>query len=221
MFRAFSNFWRAYQNNIDIAAYRKICTDFHVSPVSNWTQREYSNSTGLRIAYYYDNCYVLVPGKNYDNSSLRIPFCSDNDYSDATMMGFGDHPSTYTVAYISQYSQTAQAWVKFMLSKGLSQCCTDIGIERISDSIRTYVYSILGAQAQAKTGSLVPGTGLDAKREFLNILEASIYSPILYSEVLRFFTIRSLQAKCCCRRRSVPYGFRHEFAYRYVRGILQ
>ena len=82
-----------------------------------------------------------------------------------------------------------------------------------------YVYSILGAQAQAKTGSLVPGTGLDAKREFLNILEASIYSPILYSEVPRFFTIRSLPAKCCCRRRSVPYGIRHEFAYRYVRGI--
>ena len=56
-------------------------------------------------------------------------------------MGFGDHPSTYTVAYISQSPQTARAWVKFILSKGLSQCCTDIGIERINDSIRTYTFT--------------------------------------------------------------------------------
>ena len=35
----FQNFWSAFENNIDIAAYRKICRDFNVSPVSNWRQR--------------------------------------------------------------------------------------------------------------------------------------------------------------------------------------
>ena len=85
-------------------------------------------------------------------------------------MGFGDRPSTYTVAYILQSSQTVGAWVKFILDE--SQGFTDIGIERINDD----VYAILGAQAQAKTGILVPGTVLAAKREFLNILNASIDS---------------------------------------------
>ena len=77
------------------------------------------------------------------------------------MMSFGDHPATYTVAYISQSPQAAKVWVEFILDE--SQGFTDIGIERINDSIRRYVYAILGAQAQAKTGILTPGTGLDAK----------------------------------------------------------
>ena len=55
---------------------------------------------------------------------------------------------------------------------------TDIGIERINDSIQTHVYAVLGAQAQAKTGILTLGTGLDAKRECLNILEACINFPV-------------------------------------------
>ena len=173
---SFQNFWSAFENNIDIAAYKKICRDFHVSPVSNWRQKVDLYSRGLGIACYYDDGYVPVWGKDYDNSSLNIPFSSDNDYSDATMMSFGDHPATYTAAYISQSPQTAKAWVKFSLDE--SQGFKDIGTERINDSIRTYVYAILGAQAQAKTGILTPGTGLDAKREFLNILEASIDSPV-------------------------------------------
>ena len=87
-------------------------------------------------------------------------------------------PLTYTVAYISQSPQAARAWVKFILDE--SQGFTDISIERINDSIQTYVYAILGAEAQAKTGILVPGrpTGLDAKRELLNMLEACINSPV-------------------------------------------
>ena len=74
-------------------------------------------------------------------------------------MSFGDHLARYTVAYISQ---SPQAWVKCILDQ--SKGFTDIGIDRINDSVRTYVYAILGAQAQAKTGIIVPGTGLDAKR---------------------------------------------------------
>ena len=36
---SFQNFWSATENNIDIAAYiKKICRDFHVSPVFNWRQ---------------------------------------------------------------------------------------------------------------------------------------------------------------------------------------
>ena len=139
----------------------------------------------MGIVYYYDNGYVSIPGKDYDNSSLCIPFSNDNDYSEATEMGFGDHPSTYTVAYISQSPQAARAWVKFILDE--TRGFTDIGIERINDSIQTYVYAVLGAQAQVKTRFLVPGTGLDAKREFLNMLEACIDSPVnLQDSVQRY-----------------------------------
>ena len=165
----FLNFWSAFENthDIDIAAYRKICRDFHISPVSNWRQRVHVdvNSTGLGIAYYYDNGYVSVPGKDYDNSSLGIPFSNGNNYSNTTKMGFGDHLLTYIYGRLH-----------FPISPG----CAGLGL---------YVYALLGAQAQAQTRFLVPGTGLEAKREFLNILEACIDSPV---------------------------NLRHEFAYRYM-----
>ena len=92
----FQNFWSAFENNIDIAAYKQIYTDFHVSPVSNWRQQDVSYSRGLGIAY--DNGYYAVPGKDYDKSSLHVPYSNDIDYSDATKMSFGDHLATYTVA---------------------------------------------------------------------------------------------------------------------------
>ena len=100
----FQNCYNAFENNIDIAAYRKIWRDVHVSPVSNWRQQEDKNSRVLGIAYYYDG-YVPVPSKDYDNSSPNVPFSRFPEYTDATKMGFGDHHSTYTVAYISQSPQ--------------------------------------------------------------------------------------------------------------------
>ena len=87
-----------------------------------------------------------------------------------------DQLAMFLVSHIEQSPQTAKAWVKFILDE--SQGFTDIGTEQINDSIQTCVYAVLGAQAQAKTGILTPGTGLDAKREFVNILEASIDSRV-------------------------------------------
>ena len=89
----------------------------------------------MRKAYYYDGGYVPVPGKDYDNSSLHVPYSNDNDYSDATTMSFGDHPARYTVAYILQYLQTARAWVKFI--PDVSEGFTDIGIEE-STTLRKF-----------------------------------------------------------------------------------
>ena len=86
---SFQNLWNAFENNKDIAAYKKMCRDFHVSPVSNWRQKVDIYSRELGIAYYYDDGYIPVPGKDYDNSSLHVPYSSDNDYSDATRMRFG------------------------------------------------------------------------------------------------------------------------------------
>ena len=182
---SFQHFWSAFENNIDIAAYyRKICRDVHVSLVSNWRQQVDVNSRGLGTAYYFDNGYVSVPGKDYDNSSLGIPFSNDNNYSDATKMGFGNHSSTYTVAYISPgcaglgeiYTRRVPGFYGYRY-RANQRLYTNVPLRHC------------GAQAQAKTEFLIPGT---AKREFLNI---SLYrfsrkSPRFYSEVPRFFTIK-------------------------------
>ena len=184
----FENYWKALENNIDMSAYKDICQQFHVSALSMWRQHQDNYSNGLGTAYYYKNGYIPVPGKNYDNSNLNIPYDSRNDYSSATKMGFGKkHYSTFTVAYLAQSDEVKKAWNGFILDQGLAEGFTDIGIERINDSIRTYVYALLGAQAQTKTGILTVGTGLDAQRQFLNIVENCINSPVdLQSSIDRY-----------------------------------
>ena len=56
-----------------------------------------------------------------------------------------------------------------------SQRLTPPGIQRLNDSIRAFVYCLLGAQAQTRTAIVGSyGTQLDAQKQFLKLLEDSI-----------------------------------------------
>ena len=70
---------------------------------------------------------------------------------------------------------------------------TQPGVERINDSIWTYVWAILGAQAQIRTSILGTGTAFDAQKQFLANVEDTISSPVdlpsaiaRYQDVLRY-----------------------------------
>ena len=68
------------------------------------------------------------------------------------------------------------AWTTFVLDK--SEGFTQAGVERLDDSIRTYVWAILGAQAQTRSNILKTGTGFDAQKQFLADIEDAIASPV-------------------------------------------
>ena len=55
---------------------------------------------------------------------------------------------------------------------------TQAGVERLYDSIRRYVWAILGAQAQMWSNILKTGTGFDAQKQFLANIEDAIASPV-------------------------------------------
>ena len=57
------------------------------------------------------------------------------------------------------------AWTRFVLDK--SEGFTQAGVERLDDSIYTYVWAILGAQAQTRSNILKTTTGFDAQKQFL------------------------------------------------------
>ena len=68
------------------------------------------------------------------------------------------------------------AWTTFVLAK--SEGFTQTGVERLNDSIRTYVWAILGAQAQTRSNILKIGTGYDAQKQILADIEDAIASPV-------------------------------------------
>ena len=51
-------------------------------------------------------------------------------------------------------------------------------MERLNDSVRTYVWAILGAQTQTRSNILKAGTGFDAQKQFLANVEDAIASPV-------------------------------------------
>ena len=64
------------------------------------------------------------------------------------------------------------AWNTFILDK--SRGFTQAGIKWLNDSIRTYVWAILGDQAQTRTGILGTGTVFDAQKQFVANVEDAI-----------------------------------------------
>ena len=68
------------------------------------------------------------------------------------------------------------ACTTFILDK--SESFTQVGVERLNDSIRTYDWASLGAQAQTRSNILKTGTGFDAHKQFLTDIEDAIASPV-------------------------------------------
>ena len=77
------------------------------------------------------------------------------------------------------------AWKTIFLDK--SEGFTQAGVERLNDSTRTYVWAILGAQAQTRSNILKTGTGFDAQKQFLAYIEDAIASTVdIPSSIARY-----------------------------------
>ena len=73
----------------------------------------------------------------------------------------------------------------FILDK--SEGFTQAGVGHVNDSIRTYVWAILGVQAQTRSNILKAGTGFDAQKQFLTNVEDAIASPVdIPSSIARY-----------------------------------
>jgi len=72
-----------------------------------------------------------------------------------------------------------------------TQCFTHAGIDRLYDSIRTYVWAILGSQSEQRTSILGSGAPFTAQKQFRANVEAAIEqagytSVVKYQDVLQY-----------------------------------
>ena len=158
--------WALFQNPYDRRAYERLCREFGVDPSTDWRQKD-SNSGGLGTVYQYNRGYR--PKGSWNKSRMR--FQPDSALSASSSLWAREH-----VDYIAQGPKADRAWSTFILDK--SQGFTAPGVERLNDSIRTYIWAILGAQAQTRSGILGSGTSFDAQKQFLANMEDAISSPV-------------------------------------------
>ena len=165
--------WDALNNPYDQRAYERICGEFGVSPQTDWRVKGKNHGLGRVYNYWTNDGYHIYGDGTYYEKSM-------------TFAGTQTSPGALHIDYIKQDSDDANhMWGTFVLD--VSQGFTQSGVERINDSIRTYVWDILGAQAQTRSQILGIGTAFDAQKQFLANLEDTISSPVdLPSAIKRY-----------------------------------
>ncbi|CAG2197070.1 unnamed protein product [Mytilus edulis] len=142
-----------YKNPYDKAAYQKLCDEFNISPNTDWRQKLESSCQGLGSF----EMYYKPSGEYRYHHKSKGPFFNIRDT-------------------LKHEKDISLAWTTFILEK--SEGFTRAGIERINESIKIYVWALLGAQSQTKTEILKVGTGFDAQKQFLANVQDVINSPI-------------------------------------------
>ena len=182
-------------NNIfNKGAFKRICAEFNI-PSDSGVQADFqadfrqkldpSNGMGAIRYYTVHTTYshhhmrmkkekVLETGGDYD------PSRGDFTTTTSTSNKFGSGPShVYKIEYIEQNFKNNDPMTSvgsFVLDK--SNGFTQAGVARINDSIRTYVWSIVGAQSQARSSILGAGKAFDAQKQFLANVEDVINSEV-------------------------------------------
>ena len=184
-------------NNIfNKGAFKRICAEFNI-PSDSGVQADFqadfrqkldpSNGMGAIRYYTVHTTYshhhmrmkkekVLETGGDYDPS--RGDFTTTT--TSPTSSKFGSGPlHVYKIEYIEQNFKNNDPMTSvgsFVLDK--SNGFTQAGVARINDSIRTYVWSIVGAQSQARSSILGTGKAFDAQKQFLANVEDVINSEV-------------------------------------------
>jgi hypothetical protein len=166
------NAWCATNNSYDHRAYGRISAEFGVH--TDWRIRGLANNGLGRVYFYWQDGYYPMA----NTSGHYIP----------SAMSF-KNKTTDSVVHVDFIKQdipgSDQGWKTFILDK--SEGLTRPGVERLNDSIRTYVWAILGAQSLTRTGILGSGTAFDAQKQFLANIEDAISSPVdLPSAISRY-----------------------------------
>ena len=100
-----------------------------------------------------------------------------------------DRIGVHLQSYLKQSVDANSSFLDFMLDQ--TNGFTHAGVERLNDSIRTYVWAILGAQDKERTPILGSGTAFTAQKRFLTNVEAAIQqaeeTPVTkYQSVLQY-----------------------------------
>jgi hypothetical protein len=139
-----------FNNPIDLQAFQKICNEFNIS-AKDFRQQSDQN-------YGLGSLYVGIEGVH-------------NLYYGAYVPGITSFDRRAREVLKSIEQKHSDAWTTFILDEGKG--FTQAGVERLNDSIRTYVWCILSAQAQSRSNII---ESFDSQKQCLVNQENAINS---------------------------------------------
>ena len=181
----FSDMWKPLNNNIDKMEYEKICNEFGINTNSNFRQK-LDNLNGMGDVFYTRTYSVRRKEKaetdyfdpkdgfkvkwTHNNKGKQCHHMDKIDYIEQSF-----HKQSDTADYSSD-GRPMSAIGSFIVDNGRG--ITRPGIPRINDSIRTFVWAILGTQPQIRASIVSGGKALEAQKQFLVNVEQAINSAI-------------------------------------------
>ena len=149
--------FNATDNRINMLKFQKICNEFNIGSNKDFRNKMGDNGgLGTMFDYVTNIGYEALKGVVYNPNEFGFIENSTNEM--------------HKIDYVWQ-KDAIDAWKHFLLEK--SDKFTRAGFIRVDDSIRTYVYCILGAQAQTRSSIL---TSPESQQTFVDILEKNINS---------------------------------------------
>ena len=160
------------KNGYDLSSYNCLCNEFKIDPNTDFRFKKGSNNgLGEVFIYYTNEGYVKTP-YGYPNKTMK--FADDG----------GKAEDGKLIPYIE--NTLAKKQYEYFIpsdSRGL----TEADLSRINQSIEVFVFCILGAQVNARSGiTRNAGSAVEVRREFLALLEDSIRKPNTSASIQRF-----------------------------------
>ena len=202
--------WEPLDNHINMGAYADICREFGLDTNTDFRQK-LDRSFGMGSMLYRGSIMPRDPsdpkhkgkwGKgDWMPNEPRVQFYKEKHdiskkyavrvfswhgrlipiprYVDQLEQFFRESNNTQVKPDGSQFDAIGS----FVLDEGKG--FTQAGISRINDSIRTYVWAILGAQSQARTSIIGESRAFDAQKQFLANVETAINSAVDIPESIK------------------------------------
>ena len=155
--------WNAVNNSYGRKGYEKICNEFGISPNFDWRVHGHNQGLGRAYCYWTNTGYTVVGDGEYHPGNMSFT-----------------HKTTAWLLHIDFIKQDGagadKAWKSFIRRR--SYGLTRPGVERLDDSIQTYVWAVLTAQVQIRTCILGTGAAFRAQTQFQKNVETAITSPV-------------------------------------------
>ena len=159
-------------NRYDLPSYNRLCKEFKIDPNTDLRFRKGpNNGLGEFFIYYTNEGYVKTP---YDYLNKIMKFSDDG----------GKAEDGNLIPYIE--NTVAKKQYEYFIPSD-SHGLTSASLSRINQSIEVYVFCILGAQVNVRSGITGnSGSAAEVRREFLVLLEDSIRKPNISASIERF-----------------------------------
>ena len=159
-------------NRYDLPSYKRLCNEFKIDPNTDFRFKKGSNhGLGEVLIYYTNEGYVKTP-YDYPNKTLK----------------FSDSGGKAEAGNLIQYIENTLAKKQYeYFIPSDSHGLTSAGLSRINQSIEVFVFTILGAQGNVRSGITGnSGSAVEVRREFLALLEVSIRKTNISASIERF-----------------------------------